>query len=369
MLSTDTPVARGEVLFTDETEFPTLSPVAGTLRTYTAVEHPMYGELICAVIAPTDETGDEKKLDFSRRTSTIPEIARRAGIIDELDGRPLFEKLTEWKQTGAHLVADAVEAEPFSSSAFAVLCERGDAVRRGLELAVQATAAAGSNIAVCPVSPLMRQALEEKFSEEELYFTPEWYPVTKCTAAENELVCRIGVQALVALADAVDTEMAPAGCVITVAGDAVERSQNVRVPFGTPVQEVLRLCGVEKEVAAVVAGDAMTGTLLSDTAVPVVPGMTCLLALTSVPVTENDPCIGCGRCAESCHKHLLPYEIGRRLENMQYDRLNSLHPEECDGCGACTWICPAGRDVMYAVLAASETDGPVFLNWGGNEDG
>ncbi len=373
MLSTDTPIAKGEVLFADAAEFPTLSPVAGTVRTYTAVDHPMYGELICAVIAPAEEPGEEKKLGLGaqpdKTNDAVIAAARRAGILDELDGRPLYEKLIEWRDTGCHIVADAVEAEPYASSAFAVLCEREDAVRRGLKAVVRATGATGSNVAVCAVSSTMKEALQEKFSEQELYFTEERYPVTVYTASTDALVCRVGVQALVALTDAIETDTAPADCVITVAGDAIEGSQNVRVPFGTPVQEVLRACGADKEPAAVVAGDAMTGTLLPDTAVPVVPGMTCLLVLSAVPASENDPCIGCGRCAASCHKELLPYEIGRRLENMHYDELSSLHQEECDGCGACTWICPAGRDVMYALLSAGETDGPVFLNWGGNEDG
>lgn len=373
MLATDTPVARGDVLFQDAAGFPTLCPVTGTVRTYTAVEHPMYGELICAVVAPAEEPGEVKKLEIGSHPDKtgdgIITAARRAGIVDELDGRPLHEKLTEWQNAGYHIVADAVEAEPYASSAFAVLREQGEAVRRGLKAAVQATGATGSNIAVCAVSPFIKQALSEKFSEGELYFAEERYPVTVYTAEKTELVGRIGVQALVALHDAIETDVAPADCVITVAGDGVRESQNVRVPFGTPVQEVLRVCGLDKEAAAVIAGDVMTGTLLPDISVPVVPGMTCLLVMSSVPVAENGPCIGCGRCAEVCHKELLPYEIGRRLENMHYDELSFLHPEECDGCGACTWICPSARDVMYAVLSAGETDGPIFLNWGGNEDG
>ena len=39
---------------------------------------------------------------------------------------------------------------------------------------------------------------------------------------------------------------------------------------------------------------------------------------------------------------------------------------ECDGCGACSCVCPAGREVMHEVLRAQETGGTVFLNWGGD---
>ena len=115
-----------------------------------------------------------------------------------------------------------------------------------------------------------------------------------------------------------------------------------------------------------VAGDAVTGVRLTDTAVPVLPGMTCLLALKALPVAEAGPCIGCGNCAAACHARLLPYEIARRVENMHYERLAQLHPEDCDGCGACSCVCPAGREVMHEVLRAQETGGTVFLNWGGD---
>lgn len=138
-------------------------------------------------------------------------------------------------------------------------------------------------------------------------------------------------------------------CVITVAGDAVANPQNVRVPFGTLVEDILAFCGLAKNPAYVLLGDVMTGVTVSDTKLPIIPGNTCLLAMTSRKTVPFHPCIGCGRCAQVCHDGLLPYEIIRRLENMHYERLTSLHPEECDGCGALlrclpgrTRGCPAG---------------------------
>jgi len=79
------------------------------------------------------------------------------------------------------------------------------------------------------------------------------------------------------------------------------------------------------------------------------------------------PCIGCGRCAEVCHARLLPYEIVRRLENMHYERLQHLSPADCDGCSACSYVCPAGRDVAADVLKAGETKG-MYLTWGEDDN-
>ena len=58
----------------------------------------------------------------------------------------------------------------------------------------------------------------------------------------------------------------------------------------------------------------------------------------------------------------------RRNENMHYERLQHLSPEDCDGCGACSYICPAGRPVAAEVLRAGQTKGTVFLAWGEDDN-
>ena len=68
-----------------------------------------------------------------------------------------------------------------------------------------------------------------------------------------------------------------------------------------------------------------------------------------------------------CHARLLPYEIVRRLENMHYERLQHLSPADCDGCSACSYVCPAGRDVAADVLKAGETKG-MYLTWGEDDN-
>jgi electron transport complex protein RnfC len=156
--------------------------------------------------------------------------------------------------------------------------------------------------------------------------------------------------------------------VLTVAGDAVATPKNVRVPFGVSVEAILNHCGLSADPTYVILGDAMTGVTTPSLNVPILPGITCILALTSRPAPRSQPCIGCGRCAQVCHAGLLPYEIVRRLENMHYERLPSLFPTACDGCGACSHVCPSGREVCAHVTEAQQTPGSIFLNWGDDDD-
>ena len=53
---------------------------------------------------------------------------------------------------------------------------------------------------------------------------------------------------------------------------------------------------------------------------------------------------------------------------MHYERLSGLLPEHCDGCGACSYVCPSGREVAIRVAEAAQARGPIFLNWGDDDE-
>ncbi len=362
----ETQVKKGQPLFADADGFVAVAPAACTVLSYADITHPLVGAVTCANVAQEEGETQPLGLSLSPKTATAEEIvtaAKKAGIIDEIDGVPLYKKLSA--KRGVVLVGDAVEAQPFASAAFAVLLDTPDAVKKGLALAAKAVGATAAHITVCLENEKMTAALKEHFTEKELYFAQPQYPVDVFTHKKGK-VCRVGVQALAALHDAVYLDLPATHGVVTVAGDRAKEPQNLRVAYGTPVQSLLDFCGVLNLEGAVIAGDALTGIAFGDTSLPVLPGMTCILALGKVAPIENDPCFGCGNCVAACHKKLLPYEIVRRFENMHYEKLVHLHADRCDGCGACSYVCPAERDVMGTVRNAAREGASLLLDWGGD---
>ena len=373
-LDADTPVACGGELCLGD-GMPVVSTISGTIEGTVVTNHPLYGSLLCADINAAGE--EEQRLPVTPEEELTPEIilniAKEAAIYDELDGVPLWEKLQQWvlpenDPAALHslLVADATENDVFGSSAWAVLDERPKDAFLGLQLAARCLRFSHCHIATM-LPRQKRRALKRHIGRERVYTVGDEYPVT-VYADGNPAVFRIGIQACLALGRALKDGHRHTDTVLTLAGDGVlTGSRNLRVPFGTDIGALLTAYGVDVE-NKIVLGDAMTGLACADPHTPLLPGVTTILALKPQPVRLPGPCIGCGRCAAVCHAELLPYEIVRRSENMHYERLRHLSPTECDGCAACSYICPANRDVAADVLRAQESDGTLFLSWGDEEN-
>ncbi|MBO5929611.1 MAG: 4Fe-4S dicluster domain-containing protein [Clostridia bacterium] len=353
------------------------SSVTGLVSGEREIQHPLYGTLSCVVIDclpdnPTPEVPTPASEQFT--PEYILQAAKEAGIVDELDGVPLSLKLQDWQTNGCgFLVVDAVEIEPFSSSAWAVLHDYAEQVLEGLRMLARCAGVTRYHIAVC-LSGARRRALTLRIGKPFLYQTDSYYPVTDIvhrgkkfgthSAPHSATVGRVGVQACLALYRALFLSEPHSRCVVTVAGDAVPQPQNVSVPFGATLQQLLEFCDVSDLPDYVIVGEQMTGTAVSSLDIPVLPGMTCLLAFSTktlrTPATYS--CVGCGRCAQSCHAGLLPFEIVRRHQNMHYERLSSLRADECDGCNACSFVCPSGIPLASIVEEAKAASGAVFLD-------
>lgn len=298
--------------------------------------------------------------------SGILSAASRAEIVDELDGAPLESKLRRFAARGAGLLlACAFDEDPYVSGASAVLRESASKAAFGLSLAARACGA--EKIAVAVLSRGEAARLSKAVPGTASVVAGKRYPAKDILARrlrrEGKKPEWIGVQACVALAEAVRRGRPQRETVVTVAGDGVRRWRNFRVKIGTPVGDVLRVAEPEENIPLVVIGSSVTGRTVRDLSLPVTAATRCVIALRRPPAERSFPCIGCGRCARACTEGILPWLALLQMESGAPDPARLFHVGACTGCGACGAVCPSGIDLEAAVRRAAA------FKEGGDADG
>ena len=124
--------------------------------------------------------------------------------------------------------------------------------------------------------------------------------------------------------------------VITIAGSAVERKGNYRIPIGTPVRFALEEAGVRNDVARVFMGGPMMGPSVSNLDIPVTKGTSGITAFSATDVDGSTghkkiyPCIHCARCVEACPLFLNPSQLGILAKKEEYERMrDEFHLMDC----------------------------------------
>lgn len=133
--------------------------------------------------------------------------------------------------------------------------------------------------------------------------------------------------------------------VVTVTGGALQQPQNVEVPLGTPIKELIDFCGgYASEPLRLICGGSMMGYALPSDELPVGKATNCIIAATADEV-RIDPaeweCIRCGECAAACPARLLPQELLFAARTEDYPALGALGLRDCIECGCCDVICPS----------------------------
>ncbi len=65
---------------------------------------------------------------------------------------------------------------------------------------------------------------------------------------------------------------------------------------------------------------------------------------------KTTDCIRCGACMRVCCHHLSPILIKQAFDKSNVEQLKKLQVNLCDGCGHCSFVCPARIDLRSSVL-------------------
>lgn len=132
---------------------------------------------------------------------------------------------------------------------------------------------------------------------------------------------------------------------ITIDGDMVTHPQNLRVPIGTPIQDILDFCQISNDYGKVLMGGPMMGIPVLSTTYPIIKNNNAIIVLSKKASTPpiTTACIRCGKCVGVCPMKLMPAKLEKAYDNHNVDLLNELGISLCINCGCCTYICPAKR--------------------------
>ncbi len=131
---------------------------------------------------------------------------------------------------------------------------------------------------------------------------------------------------------------------VTVDGGAVAKPQNVIVPIGTSVGDLIEFCGgLTVTPEKVLYGGPMMGIAVPSLSAPVLKNTNAVLALTKGEMSEHKTtaCIRCGSCLNTCPFGINPAGIARALAKGDTEAIEKCGASLCMECGCCSFVCPA----------------------------
>lgn len=344
------------------------APVTGTVRAIELRPHPS-GQKKESIVIETDPYASQR---FVRRADGPSAQAAPDDLVAAIQGAGIVGlggaafpshvklKVPQGKRV-RFVILNGCECEPYLTADHRTMAERPEAVLRGLELIMRLTGAERGYVGVEENKPdaiaRLREAVPRGLPVQVLSLRVKYpqgaekalidaifhreVPTGKLPLDLEIVVQNVGTAA--AIADLVDRGQPLIERVVTVSGPAVRRPANLLVPLGTPIGAVLDHCGgLLPSVRQVVLGGPMMGQAQKDLAAPVVKGTSGIIALDRLaPVTDEQPCIRCGRCLEACPMFLNPSLLATLARAERVSDLEEHHVLDCYECASCSFVCPS----------------------------
>ncbi len=134
--------------------------------------------------------------------------------------------------------------------------------------------------------------------------------------------------------------------VVTLTGEAMAKPGNVWARLGTPIEHLMHEGQLQPQgdKKMVIMGGPLMGFTLPSLNVPVVKISNCLLAPSESELgqqEQEEACIRCSLCAESCPAGLLPQQLYWFSKGEEHEKARKHNLFDCIECGACAYVCPS----------------------------
>lgn len=314
---------------------------------------------------------------------SLLDACRKSGIVG-LGGAgfPTAVKLAVLKKGCIHtVIINGAECEPYITSDARTMLDDTEYVYEGIKLFQKVAPEIKKYVlAIEKNKPECIEALGNLTKDDEavsIAKLPLLYPqgaekimiynTLGITVPEGKLPADVGVvvinvSTLANLAKYVKTGMPLIEKYVTVDGNAIAKPQNVIVPIGTPVADVLEFVGGLTDTnCKVIKGGPMTGHALRSLSEPIVKTTNAIVALTEKETLgkKMTACIHCGKCVEVCPNSLNPTAFVKALKAETVDEqmamLENAHVNLCMDCGCCAYVCPAARPLAEQIRIAKNS--------------
>ena len=272
------------------------------------------------------------------------------------------------------LIINGCECEPYLTSDFRTLLEKGEQVVIGAAILKQVLGNVPCTIAIEENKPEAIAHIREviaslekvspKFAGIEVLSLKKRYP----QGGEKQLIDavmhrQVGSGALPISVGAVVQNVATALAVyeaalknkplidnsVTVTGECFPKQANLIVRVGTPLQYILDyLGGIPEEAVKVISGGPMMGRAVANLEAATLKGTGALLLLTEKQTRRRaeSNCIRCGKCADACPMGLEPFLLQKLSRIGDLEALEENAAQDCIECGCCLYCCPAGIPLL-----------------------
>ncbi len=349
------------------------APTSGTVTAIArhAISHPSGEQGRCVIIQP-DGLDEWKPLEAmpdweQADPAVLREKIRESGIVG-LGGAvfPTGFKVIEASERNIHtVILNGSECEPYISCDEMLMREQPGSIVLGARILQKAVGAARTVIAIEDQMGAVHTALSDAVSRSgatgiDVVKVDTIYPeggekqlIKVLTGLEVPsggrptdlgLLCQ-NVATATAIARAVSEGKPLIERIVTVTGNGVRKPRNLLAQVGTPISNLVDLCGgYTQDAARLVLGGPMMGYGLSSDANPVIKAANCILVLSADDIRAPQPempCIRCGECARVCPAMLLPQSLDWSVRNGLWDDARELGLADCIECGCCDFVCPS----------------------------
>ena len=275
------------------------------------------------------------------------------------------------------LIINGVECEPYLTSDYRTMLERGEQLIAGTRILMRAIGVTNAVIGVeanKPDAVKHLQTIIGSATDIKVQMLKTQYPqggekqlIAAVTGREvpappalpidvGAVVCNASTA--VAVYEAVQKNKPLIERVVTVTGAAVPAPKNLLTRFGTPVEALIAKCGglAEGDVK-VINGGPMMGRALSNIAMPVMKGcsgITIMVGSAAIRGTES-PCIKCAKCVAACPMGLEPYLLSKQAQKKAWDAMEANDITSCIECGCCQFTCPANIPLLDYIRLGKQT--------------